>query len=71
MTAGNDVFKAIMADTSPFIVKGWLVLVYKNPDKSELSYGYFLKHQLKYPDINVCVFLVVNHVSDLKTKEKL
>ena len=22
MTAGNDVFKAILADTSPFIVKG-------------------------------------------------
>ena len=22
MTAGNDVFKAIVADTSPFIVKG-------------------------------------------------
>ena len=29
MTAGNDVFKAIVGDTSPFIVKGWLVPVYK------------------------------------------
>ena len=28
MTAGNDIFKAILADTSPFIVKGWLVPVY-------------------------------------------
>ena len=37
MTAGNDVFKAFVADTSPFIVKGWLVPVYTDNSLKEMS----------------------------------